>query len=73
MVDVTVGVVVVADVGRGAAVDEGLRSQGFGGDACMSKDWGRRHRQTPIEQFQSHMICDVSCECLRYMHLKRGM
>lgn len=38
--DVTAGVVVVADTGRVVAVDEGLRSQGFGGDACMSKDLG---------------------------------
>ena len=38
MVDVTARVVVVEDVGRVVGVDEGLRSQGFGGDACMSKD-----------------------------------
>lgn len=30
--DVTVGVAVVVDIG---VVNEGLRSQGFGGDACM--------------------------------------
>lgn len=37
MVDAIVGVGVVVDVGRVAAVDEELRSHGFGGDACMSK------------------------------------
>ena len=42
MVDVTVGVVIVVDVGKVVAADEGLRSQGLGGDACMSKDSGRR-------------------------------
>lgn len=35
-VDVTVGVaVVVVDIGAVVVVNEGLRSQGFGGDACM--------------------------------------
>ena len=34
-------IVVAVGVGRGVVVDEGLRSQGFGGDACMSKDLGR--------------------------------
>ena len=36
------GVVVVEDTGRVVAVDEGLCSQGFGGDACMSKGLGGR-------------------------------
>jgi len=38
VVGVTVGIAVAVDVGKGVAVDEGLRSQGFGGDACMVKD-----------------------------------
>lgn len=38
-VDVMAGVGTVVDVvGRGVAVDEVLRSQGFGGDACMSEE-----------------------------------
>jgi len=37
MVDATVGMAVVVDVGRVVVVDEGLRSHGFGGDACMLK------------------------------------
>ena len=54
VVDVTVGVVVVMDAERGIVVVEGLRSQGFGGDACMLEGWGRRkRRQTPIERIQS--------------------
>lgn len=49
VVDVMAGTVVVVDVGRVVA-DEGLRSQGFGGDACMGKDRGRRKgRQAPRE------------------------
>ena len=52
--DVTVGVVVAMDAERGIVVVEGLRSQGFGGDACMLEGWGRRkRRQTPIERIQS--------------------
>jgi hypothetical protein len=34
-VDVTAGAVVVVVVERGVAAEETLRSQGFGGDACM--------------------------------------
>ena len=37
-VGVTVGVVVVVDVERGGAANAGPRSQGFGGDACMSRE-----------------------------------
>ena len=37
-VDVMTGVAVVVDVGRVVVVDDGLRSQGFGGDACMRED-----------------------------------
>jgi hypothetical protein len=36
------GVTVVVDVGREVTADEGLRSQGFKGDACMWKDWGKK-------------------------------
>ena len=38
MVDATVGVAVVVDVGRAVVADEGLRSHGFGGEACMLKE-----------------------------------
>lgn len=63
-VDVTAEVAVVVDVGRGVTVDEGLRSQGFGGDACMLNVEGlelgrRKHRQTPVRRIQSHMICYI--------------
>jgi len=49
-VNVTAGVVAVVDIGRGVVVEEGLRSQGFGGDACMSEwkeenfGWSRFNR-----------------------------
>ena len=57
VVNVATGVVVVADVWRGVAVEDGLRSQGFGGDACMSKGMGRsKVRLMPLEPARSHMI-----------------
>jgi len=65
-VDVMAGVVAVVDIGRGVAVEEGLRSQGFGGDACMSKEWGRReNRLMPAKRIQTPCQCLHSCECLR--------
>lgn len=51
VVDVKVGIVVVADARRGVAVEEALRSQGFGGDACMSKEMGRNK-----VRLRSHVI-----------------
>lgn len=54
VVDVTVGVVVVADVWRAVVVEEALRSQGFGGDACMSNGMGKR--QSPIDGTRTDLV-----------------
>lgn len=69
-VDVMAGVGAVVGVGRGVAVDEGLRSQGFGGDACMSKEWGRReNRLMPVKQIRSEMACQYICVSAYRTHI----
>lgn len=58
--DVTAGAVVVVVVERGVAVEETLRSQGFGGDACMVEGYKER----PVNAVDGPKVDPVACDLL---------
>ena len=68
--DVTAGAVVVVVVERGVAVEETLRSQGFGGDACMVEGYKERpvNAVDGPKLIRSRVICYIHGEYSRYIH-----
>jgi len=74
VVDAIVGVGVVVDVGRVVVVDEGLRSHGFGGDACMS-ELRVEGEERPVNTARTDPIAyDLLLlrECLQYIVAAQG-